>query len=260
MSSYVGRHAQLYDLFYGDKPYVEEAGFIHDQLQLAGVKPGAKLLDLACGTGRHAIEFARLGYEVTGVDYSPDMIARAKAAVAECGRSIKLHEQNMRLLNLGEQQFDVITCLFDSIGYLLTNDAIGDALGRVGSHLATSGVAVIEFWHGAAMLRSYDPVRVRRWATPSGEVLRISETQLDVPRQTSSVSYSIYELRTDGTYNCVRETQQNRYFLVQEMAALLAAASLRPEKWFGGYSAATPISDDTWHVLAFARAADYVKA
>lgn len=260
MSSYVGRHAQLYDLFYGDKPYSEEATFIHNQLELAGLKPGAKLLDLACGTGRHSIEFAGLGYEVTGVDYSPDMIARAKAAIAECGHNIELHEQNMRRLDLGGQQFDVITCLFDSIGYLLTNDAIGDALRRIRSHLAPHGVAVIEFWHGAAMLRSYDPVRVRRWSTRSGEVLRISETQLDIPRQTSSVSYSIYELRPDGTYNCLRETQQNRYFLVQEMAALLAAAGLRPEKWFGGYSSDLPITDDTWHVLVLARAADYANA
>src|SRR3712207_2639400 len=99
MSSYIGRHAQLYDLFYADKPYAAEALFIHEQLQAAEVRPGGKHLDVACGTARHAIEFARLGYQVTAVDYSEDMLKRARHAVAESGYNIDVQQQDMRNLN-----------------------------------------------------------------------------------------------------------------------------------------------------------------
>ena len=255
MSSYVGRHAQLYDLFYGDKPYAAEAQFIDQQLQAAGVKPGSNLLDVACGTARHAIEFARLGYRVTGVDYSEDMLKRARHRVAESGFNIDLQQQDMRSLDLGLSRFDAITCLFDSIGYVLTNQSVSESLGRLHQHLNPCGIIAIEFWHAAAMLRSYDAVRARRWSTSTGEVLRISETTLDVARQTSTVAYSVYELRPDGTYSSFQETQQNRYFLVQEMSALLKAASLEPLQWFSGFSSDQAIDHQTWHVVVLARKA-----
>ena len=84
MNSYTGLHARVYDEIYAEKPYVDEARFVHE---LAGA-PGGKLLDVACGTGRHAVAFADLGYEVTGVDINEELLAAAArrrgAASASC--------------------------------------------------------------------------------------------------------------------------------------------------------------------------------
>ena len=63
MGIYDGRHADLYDLFYASKPYAAEAGYLHDLLRRFSTSPAHRILDIACGTGSHAIELAKLGYD-----------------------------------------------------------------------------------------------------------------------------------------------------------------------------------------------------
>ena len=63
------QYAPWYDLLYEDKDYESEACFVDEQLRRHGAKPGT-LLDLGCGTGVHAVAFARRGWRVTGIDLS----------------------------------------------------------------------------------------------------------------------------------------------------------------------------------------------
>jgi SAM-dependent methyltransferase len=256
MSSYIGRHAELYDLFYSEKPYTDEAGFVDDLLR-EHTSDARRILELACGTGRHAIELERRGYEIVATDYSADMLACAKRRGAAAGSRVQFELADMRRLSecsatVGAK-FDAAYALFDSIGYVQTNEAIGDVLRSVRDVLVPGGVFVFEFWHAAAMLRSFDPLRVRKWTTDSGEVLRISRTSLDVSLQLSHVAYEIFELRRDGTYDRIEETQTNRYFLVQEMAAFVASAGLEQVAWHAGFSRETKIDAETWHVVAVVR-------
>ena len=80
MSVFGADYSDYYDLFYTDKDYAAEAAFVRDIIQR--YQPRAHLmLDLGCGSARHAVEFARAGFAVTGVDRSGDMIARAKDRV-----------------------------------------------------------------------------------------------------------------------------------------------------------------------------------
>ena len=109
-------------------------------------------MDVACGSGRHAREFAALGWEVTGVDYSPDLLARARAA------GIAVHEQDMRTLDVPGAPFDAITCLFDSIGYPQDNAGIVATFAGMARHVAPDGRVAVEFLHAPAMLASADPV------------------------------------------------------------------------------------------------------
>jgi hypothetical protein len=122
-------------------------------------------------------------------------------------------------------------------------------------NLRPEGLFVFEFWHAAAMLRSYEPVRVRRWSTPTAELVRVSETELECSKQLARVTYTIYELRHDGTYTSLRETHTNRYFLVQEMAGWLSSCGFTPVKWFAGFAPDENITAQTWHIVAVARRA-----
>jgi ubiquinone/menaquinone biosynthesis C-methylase UbiE len=88
VSSYLDRHAELYDVFYADKPYAAETAFVAELLGALEVRPPARLLELACGTGRHAREFERLGYAVLATDYSKDMLACARRRAAEVGSKV----------------------------------------------------------------------------------------------------------------------------------------------------------------------------
>ena len=252
MSSYLGRHAELYDLFYAEKPYSEEARFVATQLDGLGVSRAASLLDLACGTGRHAIEFSALGYKVTGVDYSADMLRQASKNVEAANAAMELHKQDMRTLSLG-RKFSVVTCLFDSIGYVQTNGAVTEVLRNIHGHLADGGVAVIEFWHSAAMVKHFEPTRAREFAAEGKTVLRLSRTTLDIAKQLGHVRYSVYELRHNGSYSTLEETQTNRFFSEPEMEQLVTSAGLVPILWTGGYSTSASLGDSAWHLLCFAK-------
>ena len=156
-------------------------------------------------------------------------------------------------MNVVGEPFDAAICLFDSIGYVETNDALFDVMRGVHHHLRPKGLLILEFWHAAAMLRDYDPVRVRRWSLPESELIRISETELDCVRQLAKVTYTINELRGDGTYQSLKETQTNRYFLVQEMSGWLSVSGFSPVEWFAGFADNTTITERTWHIVGLAR-------
>jgi len=251
-TSYSGRHAELYDLFYAEKPYQDETAFVHRCVQ--AYQPAAnRLLELACGTGTHSLLLEKYGYKIIATDYSPDMIARARQKAQKAKSSVDFREQDMRTLDVPERPFDAIICLFDSIGYVATNENILQVLNGVHRHLGPNGIFLFEFWHAGAMLCSYDPLRVRRFHTPGGEIERISETQVDYKAQLCHVSYTINELNTDGTYQVLRETQLNRFFLVQEMSFFLRQAALSPLKWYAGFQENEQIDADTWHIVAIAR-------
>ena len=253
MSEYAGRYAELYDLFYSDKPYAEEAAFVHDCFRKFGLSPTRKILELACGTGRHALELDKSGYQIMAMDRSPYMIEIARRRAAEHNSKTVFASGDMQQLPLAEKQFDAALCLFDSIGYLKTDKALKDALAAIWNHLRPNGLFIFEFWHAPAMLNLYSPVRVRRWKIPTSEIVRISETTLDRKNRLAKVDYTVYELNDDGTYSTLRETHNNRFFSVDEMQALLSAANFEPVKFFAGFNKSEQINDQTWHVVAVAR-------
>jgi SAM-dependent methyltransferase len=256
LGSYLDRHAELYDLFYADKPYAEEAAFVAARLAENGVAPGSRVLELACGTGRHAFELEQRGYQLVATDYSPDMLACAARSKAARASRVELLEQDMRALDVPGAPFDAVVSLFDSIGYVQTNEAVLAVLSGARAHLRPGGLLVLEFWHAPAMLRGYDPVRVRRWQRPDSEIVRISETRLDCARQLAHVTYSIMEIANNGSLRRLEETQTNRYFLVQEMAGWLDRGGFEPLGWYGGFDTSRPIDADTWHVVVIARRRD----
>jgi SAM-dependent methyltransferase len=253
LTSYSGRHAELYDLFYADKPYAGEAAFVDQCLSKYSVGPENRVLEIACGTGTHAFHLESAGRQIVATDYSEGMLRRAKQKASENSSRVEFQLQDMTQLEVNGAPFDAVICLFDAIGYVQTNDALAKVFHGVHKHLRQGGLFVFEFWHAAAMLRHYDPVRVRRWKTDGSEVLRISETTLDAANQLSRVNYSIYEFYDAGTYSALTETQVNRYFLLQEMLAWLTSSGFTAVKWFAGFTDDETITDETWHILAVAR-------
>jgi SAM-dependent methyltransferase len=253
MSVYAGDYAELYDLFYADKPYAAEVDVVDDLLLEYGDGAARRLLDVACGTGRHATEFAARGWDVTGIDQSIDMLRRAQVRASPGNPTFVA--QDMRRIDMGNEAFDAVVCLFDSIGYAVTNDAIGQTLGGIRRALRPGGLFAVEFWHAPPMLRAHDPVRERYWETATGKVERTSITHLDVAAGTARVDYEVRRIGHDGELlQTWRESHENRYFLIPEMDLLLGAADLEPLCWVAGFDRAARIDEETWHILAVARA------
>jgi SAM-dependent methyltransferase len=252
INTFTGLHAGYYDLVYADKPYAAEARFILRELeQHLGRRPRT-LLDIACGTGRHAAEFAAAGIEVTGVDINEQLLEHAR----DSSPGIGFVKQDMTELDLGDTRFEAITCLFDSIGYPQLNESVIATLRAARHHLTADGVLAVEFLNAPAMIMHSAPLRVRRWDTADGgELLRISETRLDLAAQVMHVEYELVELSADGTFEHFRERQSNRFFSVPEMGALMAAGGLELRAAIAAYQDTAEIGSDTFHVLALARPA-----
>jgi ubiquinone/menaquinone biosynthesis C-methylase UbiE len=251
VSFYRGRYAELYDLFYADKPYAAEARFVFDRMAAFGNGPPRRILELACGTGAHALALAELGASVEASDCSQSMVEVAREKLVNAGpASVSFSVCDMQALPTPEQPFDAAVCLFDSIGYVQTDEALAQVFDGVRRSLKPGGLFVFEYWHAPTMSRRFDPLRVRRLQRDETTVLRLSETSLVPGRPIARVKYDIYELRPGGDYDHLTETQSNRFFSVDEMDRFARAHGFTPAASYGGFDLDAPITDETWHVVA----------
>lgn len=245
----------MYDVFYGQKPYADEAAFLSAEFERLMERPPQelRLLDVACGTGGHAFAFEELGYSIFGSDASEWMLERAREKAREKGSKITFDVEDIRRLAPTERGFDVAVCLFDSIGYVLTNDSLVAALRGLRERLDGSGLLALEFWHAAAILSSYEPVRVKRFGSEAETVVRISETSINHEMQSAHVTFTTFAPDGTGSYTCHREEHTNRFFLVREMEGWLRVAGFAPVRWFPGFATGA-IDDRAFHVVVIARA------
>jgi SAM-dependent methyltransferase len=104
---------------------------------------GGSLLDLCCGPGRHAVEFAQCGFRVTGVDRSPFLLDRAREHASKTGASIEWIMEDMRNF-VRPAAFDLACNLFTSFGYFKDEQDNLRVLRNIHQSLKETGVLVIE--------------------------------------------------------------------------------------------------------------------
>jgi 2-polyprenyl-3-methyl-5-hydroxy-6-metoxy-1,4-benzoquinol methylase len=110
-------------------------------LRERGLPAGASILDAGCGTGSLALMLAAEGYGVTGVDFSPEMIARARAK--DTAGKVDWRVGDIAALALGET-FDAALSVADVFNHLETPDAWESALRSVGAHLRPGGLVFVD--------------------------------------------------------------------------------------------------------------------
>lgn len=132
--------AKIYDALYSFKNYEAEAKRLHEIIAEKKSSPGNALLDVACGTGNH-LAFLKKHYAVEGVDLTPEMLEVARARFPE----IPFYQGDMRTFDLA-RRFDVVTCLFSSIGYMKSPQDLRAATINMARHLKPGGVLIIEPW------------------------------------------------------------------------------------------------------------------
>lgn len=125
----------FYDLMYAHKDYVVESAWVTDAVRTR--TPDARtLLDVACGTGSH-LRYLTDHFACQGVDLSEPFVA-----IAAERAGVPVHPADMDDFDLGET-FDVVVCLFSSIGYSRDLNA---AIGAMTRHLNPGGLLVVEPW------------------------------------------------------------------------------------------------------------------
>jgi SAM-dependent methyltransferase len=216
-------YSEYYDLLYRDKDYRGEVDYVLSLSQK--FNPAAKtLLDLGCGTGKHASLFHAAGYEVQGVDMSATMLARARAHHPD----IRFHQGDARSVRLG-QGFDIVTSLFHVASYQTTNADLDAYLTTAKAHLKPGGIFLFDFWYGPGVLSDPPAVRVKRLEDDKIKVLRIAEPTLHADRNMVDVRYQVLaQRRGSAVTQEIEENHTMRYFFAPELDYALRSNGLVP--------------------------------
>jgi SAM-dependent methyltransferase len=247
MSSTFGLYSRYYDLLYRDKDYAAEAAYI--RALISEFHPEARdVLELGCGTGKHARLLAKSGLNVTGVDRSAEMIDAAQAEQA----IVTIISGDARTVRLS-QKFDVVLSLFHVVSYQATNDDVASMFETVATHLRDGGCFVFDVWYGPAVLRQLPQSRVKEMEDERFKVHRVAEPAVDFNQNWVDVNYSIHVTdKASGQVERFEECHRMRYFFTPEID-LFAKSSrmelIHGEQWL---DRAVP-SPETWGVTFILR-------
>jgi SAM-dependent methyltransferase len=161
--------AHLYDQIYAFKDYLAEAQMLADLIRRDLRSGGRRLLDVACGTGLH-LQFLRAAFDVEGLDLDRELLEIARRRLP----GVPLHQGDMAGFDLG-RPFDVVTCLFSSIGYVRTLDNLHKAIGTMAAHLLPGGLLLVEPWFAPAA-----------WQPNTVHALFIDDPELKIARINTS--------------------------------------------------------------------------
>ncbi|HCC47497.1 MAG TPA: hypothetical protein DEQ38_05185 [Elusimicrobia bacterium] len=218
-----------------------EAAFVLRQLKL---KKGSALLDLCCGPGRHAVEFARRGLAVTGLDFSAEYLKEAAARARAKRVKVRLLRGDMRRLKFcGE--FDAVVNLFTSFGYFQKFSDDLKTLKGAARALKPGGLFLIDIVNGAFVRRNFKP---RGWGEMEDHFLLESIALTPDGAQNTWI-----RLPKKGGKPLVRFFF-NRLYDRARLAAALRKAGLKPLKFWGNFRG-DPLTVRRNRILCLARKA-----
>jgi SAM-dependent methyltransferase len=241
-------YSHYYNLLYSDKDYAGETRFIAEVLAGHGPRPRS-LLDLGCGTGKHARCFAAAGIHVVGVDRSESMLRMGR----EHTESGSEHSARVELLcgdacdvRLG-RVFDAATSLFHVISYQTSDESAHALLVTAREHLEPGGLFFFDFWHGAGVLSDPPVERLKIMEDESVRVERKAVPQLRVPNNTVEVRYTIHlHNKLTGRRSDLEELHVMRYWSVPELRGQARDAGFIPLDC-GAWMELSPPRRETWY-------------
>jgi SAM-dependent methyltransferase len=195
-------------------------------VRLLDLRAPARILDVPCGYGRHSIELARRGYQVTGVDISEVQIARARKKAAGAGARAQFVIGDARALPVAGL-FDAAINMFLSFGYFATDEENEAMLRGIARVLCRGGRLLIDFWNREHEIRLFQPT--------------IIEERDDDIREVEEWSFDPLAGRLNWTNTVVfpdgrRESWDHsiRAFTVAEVRKMLEAAGMTVVAIYGG--------------------------
>jgi SAM-dependent methyltransferase len=212
--------AEYYDLIYHWKDYRGEADNIKELIEKYKKSDGKYLLDVGCGTGMH-IKYFTDEFSCTGIDINNEMI---EVAISKVDNAI-FEQGDMIDFNLN-REFDVILCLFSSIGYVKTYPNLEKTLVNFANHLKKGGVLIIEpwftksaYWVGVPGMTTYDGEEVK--------IARLNTTKIEGNLSIMEMHYLIAE--KNGEIKHIVDVHELGLFETDKTLELLGKANFISE-------------------------------
>jgi glycine/sarcosine N-methyltransferase len=214
------------------------------------------MLDAACGTGMHAVAFARRGREAAGADLSPVMIERARQNARDAGVSV-----DFRVAGFGacagawSAPFDAVTCIGNSLPHLPDDASLSRCLADFAAALRPGGTLVIQNRNYDRVLRErqrFMPLSTRQ--TDGGETLFLRITDFPGAAAEERIDFTIVTLtKTAGAWSQTVRTTPLRALRRATLEAALASAGFAAIRVYGNYAMAPFDSPDAGDLVIVAR-------
>lgn len=227
MEAYTG-FAQVYDLFMDNTPYEEWGNFMVERLKEAGTREGL-VLDLGCGTGRLTRYLAQQGYDMIGVDMSPEMLEAAREVPDD---GILYLCQDIREFELyGTVAAVVSSC--DCINYITSEEELVEVFRLVNNYLDERGIFLFDFntqYKYEALLGD------RTFAENRDNSSFIWENYYDAESKINEYDLTLFIRREDEMFERFEETHYQRAYTLDVIEKLLAQGGLEYVCAYDGYS------------------------
>jgi glycine/sarcosine N-methyltransferase len=217
-----------------------EMPFIDAKIRMAAPsgRP-TRVLDAACGTGMHAIELARMGYETSGADLSARMIDRAIENAQQAGVEVDFAVAGFGELARSFSGFDALLCLGNSLPHVSDKEALLSALRDFSGCLRPGGLLLIQN-------RNFDLVleRGERWMSP--EAYRMGEREWLFVRfydfdQDGLITFNMITLKREGGSSWEQKVGSTRLYpiTVKELIDALVTVGFNQIETYGSMSEAS---------------------
>jgi ubiquinone/menaquinone biosynthesis C-methylase UbiE len=214
------------------------------------------VLDLACGTGRHAMVFAARGFSVTGLDYSRAYLREARNAAKEIRAAIRFVHGDMRDLrpHFAANSFGMVVSLFNSFGFFDRRRDDFKMLKAINRVLEPGGWLVINTLNEAGVARRLKkPISLGREPVPN--VIMVDAAEYDRAARRTTCRWTIVDARRPKAAIFRKSFTQNVYSHA-EMKNLLRPAGFTIEKTWGVLSGGRFDAGKSWHQTIAARKPD----
>jgi len=185
----------------------------------------AKILDLACGPGRHSIELAKRGYKVTGFDYSETFLIKAKTFAKEAGVNVRLVQGDMRELPF-QNEFDIVINIFTSFGYFQKEEDHLNVLKGIAKSLKLGGNFLLDTINRDWLVRHFQS---KHWSEGK-DFLLLEESKLDLKHNRSEAKWILLRGNKQKVYR-----HSLRIFTLRELMDLMSQANLKVLSYYGNF-------------------------
>lgn len=240
-------YSQYYDLLYQDKNYHDEVDFINNLIaQVSGCR-SKTILDMGCGTGKHAELFVKKGYAVHGIDVSSEMLKIAEKRRHGVEDKLSFSKSNINELNLNNK-FDVVVSLFHVINYQNSNQDLINTFKKAKQHLLKDGLFIFDFWYGPAVLTDLPSTRIKRLKNNTINVTRLAEPEIYPQDNIVEVDYDIFIENNNGKVDRKSEKHKIRYLFDTELEIICNQVGF-DVKYKSQWMTNKKPSFDSWNVV-----------
>ncbi len=226
-----GRFARYYDAVYrGIVDYKGDCDYLEFLFRHVLRRRPESILDIGCGTGNHAIELARRGYEVVGLDLSRSQLQVAREKARGKRLPVTFVQGNMRRFNL-RRPFDAAICMFGGFGYLLPDQDVLSHFAAVRQHLVPDGLYAFEFWQESGVIPGHRGWIVRERPI---RIIRLDGSEHDALRHRVTMTFRFFVFDGSRLREQFKEIHTVRVYSAREIRKMLGKSGMALTGAHGG--------------------------